>query len=904
MPRRARAPRSAPPAPRVGTVGAAAARRAPLRSRARARRAPSARRASPASAVAMTAASCRRAPASSSASSAPTWSGSTASAWPRSWRSRRRRAAGDPPAAGPAPPADRRACVPRAPPRRRRPGHASAATAYASASSCQCPPRASKRRSAHSVTAQRRIGGERPSGRRARPVRSPALHEPRRPRAAGPRGGTGSGGRRGLPLEERAIGGAIELGGLDDRLPHLDDVGNLDLAFVRRRGLGHGRRARRFDRLRRARHPSWAAGGYWAELSAEACGGGCSASPVSSSSSISTSSSSSPSGPGAMPCGPVGHYRYPWIIVSIGHGPVANRHDSASRGALCRICSFPSIFATAYPPIRRCSRSPRDGASRTRRASTVFAIVMTDRPPRRQDRRPPRPRGRRQGAVLRGSRPGRAAPRRDPRAGPVRGRRANPAAAGPVPGRRRRGPSWARRWRRASAARSPPAPTSELGEAATPLADGVGRVFVRRWRRRPFVVPSPRSGRARTAGRRDPARRGRARRSRQRRRRGRGDRLRARRQSVGVVELASEVDEHAAAALASILIVVDPALGEAALAKLTAAAPPGVDRRRRGRGGAGDRDVGPAHPDQRWAARRRDRPGRRAAASAWCAGTAGRGERPRRRACPRTCCCRRRPPGPPLAPGRGDRRAGREPAVRSPARPPRSRAREHRRLPARAAARARGLRPGPRRRARAGAGRSRWPIADRQRPCHRGARRDARTSRARCSARWPRARRAPSASAARTSPASTFTRSVRRWRPASSASARIWCSRARARTTRAWARSPPRPRATSASSYVSGVEELAAPRGAARRRGRRARRRSKAPPARRAARGAGDRRRAARPARGASERTGNPSDVELLTLRRSRGDRRPPSDRAARQARAGVARHRRGQRRPTRSSPR
>ena len=41
-------------------------------------------------------------------------------------------------------------------------------------------------------------------------------------------------------------------------------------------------------------------------------------------------------------------------------------------------------------------------------------------------------------------------------------------------------------------------------------------------------------------------------------------------------EISSEVDEHAAAALASILIVVDPALGAEALAKLAAAAPAGV----------------------------------------------------------------------------------------------------------------------------------------------------------------------------------------------------------------------------------------------------------------------------------------------------------------------------------------
>jgi hypothetical protein len=115
----------------------------------------------------------------------------------------------------------------------------------------------------------------------------------------------------------------------------------------------------------------------------------------------------------------------------------------------------------------------------------------------------------------------------------------------------------------------------ELGAAATPLADGVGRVFVRRWRadrtsyrrldpvelERPVVAILP-AGRPQTDhGSADaevevitcatPAK-------------------------VGVLEISSEVDEHAAAALSSVLVVVDPSLGEAALAKLTAAAPPGV----------------------------------------------------------------------------------------------------------------------------------------------------------------------------------------------------------------------------------------------------------------------------------------------------------------------------------------
>ncbi len=115
----------------------------------------------------------------------------------------------------------------------------------------------------------------------------------------------------------------------------------------------------------------------------------------------------------------------------------------------------------------------------------------------------------------------------------------------------------------------------EVGEAATPLADGVGRIFVRRWRadrssyrrldpvelERPVVAIMPAGTAAADHGSGDaevevitcvaPAK-------------------------VGIVELSSEVDDLAAAALASILIIVDPALGEAALAKLAAAAPAGV----------------------------------------------------------------------------------------------------------------------------------------------------------------------------------------------------------------------------------------------------------------------------------------------------------------------------------------
>jgi hypothetical protein len=115
----------------------------------------------------------------------------------------------------------------------------------------------------------------------------------------------------------------------------------------------------------------------------------------------------------------------------------------------------------------------------------------------------------------------------------------------------------------------------ELGEAATPLADGIGRVFVRRWRadrtsyrrldpvelERPVIAILPAGGAATDHGSSEvdvevitcvaPAK-------------------------IGVTELTSEVDEFAAVTLAPVLVVVDPAFGEAALARLTAAAPPGV----------------------------------------------------------------------------------------------------------------------------------------------------------------------------------------------------------------------------------------------------------------------------------------------------------------------------------------
>src|SRR6185503_2340323 len=112
----------------------------------------------------------------------------------------------------------------------------------------------------------------------------------------------------------------------------------------------------------------------------------------------------------------------------------------------------------------------------------------------------------------------------------------------------------------------------EIGAAATPLADGVGRIFVRRWRadrssyrrldpvelERPVVAILPAGTAQADSGSEEaeveviscatPAK-------------------------LGVQELASEPDDQAATALASILVVVDPGLGDAALAKLTAAAP-------------------------------------------------------------------------------------------------------------------------------------------------------------------------------------------------------------------------------------------------------------------------------------------------------------------------------------------
>jgi len=115
----------------------------------------------------------------------------------------------------------------------------------------------------------------------------------------------------------------------------------------------------------------------------------------------------------------------------------------------------------------------------------------------------------------------------------------------------------------------------EVGEAAVSLADGVGRVFIRRWRgdhtgyrridpvelERPVVAVMPAGGPPADLGTGDveieviecltPPK-------------------------AGVVELDSEADDQAAVALASVLVTVDPALGPDALAALAAAAPAGV----------------------------------------------------------------------------------------------------------------------------------------------------------------------------------------------------------------------------------------------------------------------------------------------------------------------------------------
>ncbi len=115
----------------------------------------------------------------------------------------------------------------------------------------------------------------------------------------------------------------------------------------------------------------------------------------------------------------------------------------------------------------------------------------------------------------------------------------------------------------------------EIGEALVPLADGVGRVFMRRFCRdrtayrrldpveleRPVVAVLPAGGPIADMGTAEveieviactpPAK-------------------------IGVVEVASEPDDQAAVALATTLVVVDPALGADAMAVLRDAARPGL----------------------------------------------------------------------------------------------------------------------------------------------------------------------------------------------------------------------------------------------------------------------------------------------------------------------------------------
>ena len=133
------------------------------------------------------------------------------------------------------------------------------------------------------------------------------------------------------------------------------------------------------------------------------------------------------------------------------------------------------------------------------------------------------------------------------------------------------GPSLAARIGAAFAARA----DLVVSETGAPLTDGVGRVFLRRWRadrscyrrldpveiERPVVAllasghPTDHPGAddidVEVIACTPPA-------------------------EPGVKELASEADDVAAASLSRVLVVVDPAVGSAALARLTAAAPPGV----------------------------------------------------------------------------------------------------------------------------------------------------------------------------------------------------------------------------------------------------------------------------------------------------------------------------------------
>jgi len=120
-----------------------------------------------------------------------------------------------------------------------------------------------------------------------------------------------------------------------------------------------------------------------------------------------------------------------------------------------------------------------------------------------------------------------------------------------------------------------------VAETDGPLADGVGRVFLRRWRadrssyRRfdPVEIERPVVALLASGHRRDQG--------------GRGGQGGSEDIDVEVIacappvqsgfqEIVSEPDELAEVALARVLVVVDPAVGAQALARLTAEAPPGV----------------------------------------------------------------------------------------------------------------------------------------------------------------------------------------------------------------------------------------------------------------------------------------------------------------------------------------
>ena len=163
-----------------------------------------------------------------------------------------------------------------------------------------------------------------------------------------------------------------------------------------------------------------------------------------------------------------------------------SRHDvdprTHPRGASCRTCSFLSISATASPLARRCSRFPKAAASRTWPARRSIAIVMSDR--ELDD------------AVV--ARLGRAGADKvllcegAGLASAGAGRHARPCACRPRSNGSRRcsvlfpaggagmtlGPSLAARIGAAFAG----AADLEATDAAGPLADGVGRVLLRRWR--------------------------------------------------------------------------------------------------------------------------------------------------------------------------------------------------------------------------------------------------------------------------------------------------------------------------------------------------------------------------------------------------------------------------------------